>query len=57
MYTVQGVEVNFDAIYNLDNRPGRVEASRFPSVMHVCHNAIYVNVHQRNIVCSGLRTF
>jgi hypothetical protein len=53
---VQGVEVNFHAIFNLDNRPGRVEASRFPSVVNVCHNAIHVNVYQRIIVCPGLST-
>jgi hypothetical protein len=54
---LQGVEVNLHAILNLDNRPRQVEASRFPSVMNVCHNAVYVNVYQRIIVCPGLRTF
>lgn len=55
-YTMQGVEVNFHAIFNLDNRPGRGEASRFPSVMNVCHNAKYLNVYQRITVCPGLST-
>jgi len=55
-YTVQGVEVNFHAIFNLDNRPERGEASRFPSVMTVCHNATYLSVYQRITVCPGLST-
>jgi len=43
-HTVQGVGVNFHAFFNLNNRPGQVEASRFPSAINVCHNAMYVNV-------------
>jgi len=55
-YTVQGVELNFHASFNLDNRPGRVQTSRFPSGTNVCHNALYVNVYQRIIVYPGLST-